>query len=165
VLLARSVSLSVSGCRLEDMLTRVPRRLQSVCQKPLTTFESRSLTNTRGSIVCRLPLKANWQFPLLLRFLFTAETWPLELDGRPQLAQCQSLCSLVGVLNSLGQLCATVWVEPVKREESPPFVVESLLVDTQRNAHKIFYSILANSFPPESAERFSKSTTNSFLTR
>jgi hypothetical protein len=53
-MLARSVRPSVSGCRQEDMLSRVPRRLQSACQKALNSFGSRCNLYT--------PYKTNLQF-------------------------------------------------------------------------------------------------------
>jgi hypothetical protein len=43
-------------------------------------------------------------------------------------------------------------------KELQPHVVESLLVDTRRIAHKIF-RILANSFQPESVERLARMPT------
>jgi hypothetical protein len=65
-----------------------------------------------------------------------AESGPFESDGRPQSTHCQSHCSKASVLSSQDQLGATVWVEHAKGKESQPFVVEYLLVDTRRNAHK-----------------------------
>jgi hypothetical protein len=61
-------------------------------------------------------------------------------------------------------MCVTVWVEHVVMcKESQPSVIEYLLVDTRRSAHKIFH-ILASLFPPEHVERFSKSASISSVT-
>jgi hypothetical protein len=73
---------------------------------------------------------------MMLRSLYTAENEAFELDGRPQSTHCQSHCSQTNVLSSLAQLCAIVWVEHVKGNESQPYVVESLFVDTLRSTHK-----------------------------
>jgi hypothetical protein len=59
-------------------------------------------------------------------------------------------------------MCATVWVEHAMGKEPQAYVVESLLVDVRRRAHKNLSN--HNLFPPESAKRFSKSASNSFVT-
>jgi hypothetical protein len=92
----------------------------------------------------------------------TAENGPFKFDGRPQSAHCQKHCSNASVLGSEDQLCATVWVDQVRGKESQSSMVESLLVDTRRSAHKNI--VLVNSFPPESVERFSKSASNFYVT-
>jgi hypothetical protein len=55
------------------------------------------------------------------------------------------------------------------REESQPFVVESLLGDIRRNAHnyllRLGAKIRADSFPPKSVERFRKNASNSYVAR
>jgi hypothetical protein len=70
--LTRSASPSVSGCRLEGMPSRVPKRLQSDCQKLLTNCGSRSLTNTCDS-PCNRQTPRKKQCPLLLRSMCTAK--------------------------------------------------------------------------------------------
>jgi hypothetical protein len=67
------------------------------------------------------------------------------------------------VSNNQDQLCASVEVEYAVSKESQPCVVESLRVDTRRCVHN-FQNILANLFPPESVERFSKSASHSYVT-
>jgi hypothetical protein len=75
-------------------------------------------------IRCRLHVKTNSQFPLLLRFLYTAENGPFESYGRPRSTLWQSHCSLVSVLSSQVPQCATVYVEHVKGKDWQPYVVE-----------------------------------------
>jgi hypothetical protein len=72
----------------------------------------------------------------MLRSLCMVGNGPFELDGRPQLAHCQSHCSHANVSSSQEHLSATVWVEQAMSKGSQPSMVESLLVDIRRNAHK-----------------------------
>jgi hypothetical protein len=104
---ALRVGPPVSQSRLEDMLSRAPRRLLCVCKLPLTNFGSESMTIV-VHVFCRPHVKTNMRFPMLLRSLCTAENGSFELYGSSQSTQCQSHCSHVGVLSSQAQQCTTV---------------------------------------------------------